>query len=57
LTIKKVTGDLKLINIMRYVVERTFGVLKRYHDLVKAKYMIIKRNQARLTISSIAHKE
>jgi IS5 family transposase len=41
---------------VRYVVEKTFGILKRYHGLAKAKYMGIKRNQALLlTISSIAH--
>lgn len=40
---------------VRYVVERTFGILKRYYGLAKARYMGIKRNQARLTISCIAY--
>lgn len=40
---------------VRYVVERTFGVLKKYYGLGQARYMGIDRNQARLTISCIAH--
>ena len=40
---------------VRYVVERTFGVLKRYYGLGHARYMGIERNQARLTIICIAH--
>jgi len=40
---------------VRYVVERTFGVLKQYYGLGQAKYMGIERNQARLTIICIAH--
>ncbi len=40
---------------VRYVVERTFGVLKRHYSLGQARYMGIERNQARLTIICIAH--
>jgi len=40
---------------VRYVVERTFGVLKRYYGLGQARYEGIQRNQARLTIICIAH--
>lgn len=40
---------------VRYVVERTFGVLKRHYGLGQARYNGIKKNQARLTITCIAH--
>lgn len=40
---------------VRYVVERTFGVLKRYYGLGQARYDGIERNQARLSIICIAH--
>ena len=40
---------------VRYVVERTFGVLKQHYGLAQARYMGIKRNQARLTMTCIAH--
>ena len=40
---------------VRYVVEQTFGLLKKYYGLAQARYMGIKRNQARLTIICIAH--
>ena len=45
----------KLASQVRYVVERTFGVLKKYYGLGQARYMGIARNQARLTIICIAH--
>ena len=40
---------------VRYVVERTFGVLKKYYGLGQARYMGIEKNQARLTMICIAH--
>jgi len=40
---------------VRYVVERTIGIAKKYYGLAQARYMGIKRNQARLTIICIAH--
>lgn len=40
---------------VRYVVERTFGVLKQYYGLGQARYDGIERNQARLSIICIAH--
>jgi len=40
---------------VRYVVERTFGVLKQHYGLAQAKYLGIERNQARLTLTCIAH--
>lgn len=40
---------------VRYVVERTFGVLKKYYGLGQARYNGLERNQARLTIICIAH--
>lgn len=40
---------------VRYVVERTFGVLKKYYGLGQARYDGIERNQARLSIICIAH--
>lgn len=40
---------------VRYVVERTFGVLKNHHGLGQARYDGIERNQARLSLICIAH--
>lgn len=40
---------------VRCIVERTFGVLKRYYGLGKAKYLGIARNQARLSLIAMAH--
>jgi len=40
---------------VRYVVERTFGVLKQYYGLGQARYDGIERNQARLSLICIAH--
>lgn len=40
---------------VRYVVERTFGVLTQYYGLGQARYDGIERNQARLSIICIAH--
>lgn len=32
---------------IRYVVERTFGLLKQHHGLAKARYLGLERNKAR----------
>jgi IS5 family transposase len=40
---------------VRYVVEQTFGLLKKYYGLAQAKYMGIERNQARLSLICMAH--
>lgn len=40
---------------VRYVVEQTFGLLKKHYGLAQAKYMGIERNQARLTLTCMAH--
>ncbi|MBD3755869.1 MAG: IS5 family transposase [Gammaproteobacteria bacterium] len=45
----------KFASQVRYVVERTIGVAKKYYGLAQARYMGIERNQARLTIICIAH--
>lgn len=45
----------KFASQVRYVVERTFGVLKKYQGLGQARYLGLDRNQARLTLICIAH--
>ena len=39
----------------RYIVEQVFGVLKLHYGMAKARYMGLKRNQARLGMMSIAY--
>jgi IS5 family transposase len=40
---------------VRYVVEQTFGLLKKYYGLAQARYIGIERNQARLSLICMAH--
>ena len=40
---------------IRTVVERTFGVLKKYYGLGQARYLGIARNSARVSVMCIAH--
>ena len=40
---------------VRYVVERTFGLLKLHHGLGKARYLRIQRNKARAFMIAICH--
>jgi IS5 family transposase len=40
---------------IRTVVERTFGVLKKYYGLGQARYLGLARNSARVSIMCIAH--
>ncbi len=40
-------NDNRFASQVRYVVERTFGVLKQYYGLGQARYIGIERNQAR----------
>ena len=40
---------------IRYVVERTFGLLKQHHGLGKARYLGIQRNKARAMLIAISH--
>lgn len=53
------TEEQKVFNLIasqtRCVVERTFGVLKKYYGLGQARYLGIERNQARLSVICIAH--
>lgn len=45
----------KFSSQVRYVVERTIGVFKKHYSLAQARYIGIERNQAMLTIISVAH--
>lgn len=47
--------DNKQRSSIRYVVERIFGLLKQHHGLVKARYLGLKRNQARAQLIAISH--
>ena len=40
---------------VRYVVERTFGLLKQHHGLGKARYLGIQRNKARAFLIAMTH--
>lgn len=56
---KKLTDEQKRHNRfksqIRAVVERTFGVLKKYYGLGQARYLGLARNSARVSIMCIAH--
>ena len=40
---------------IRYVVERTFGLLKLHHELGKARYLVLARNKARTQLIAMSH--
>ncbi len=40
---------------IRYVVERTFGLLKLHHGLGKARYLGLVRNKARAQLIAMSH--
>jgi len=39
----------------RYIVERTFGSIKRHYGAAKTRFLGIKKNQGWITMISIAH--
>jgi len=40
---------------IRYIVERTFGLLKLHHGLAKARYLGLERNKTRTQLIAISH--
>ena len=40
---------------IRYIVERTFGLLKQHHGLGKARYLGLERNKARAQLIAMSH--
>ena len=40
---------------IRYIVERTFGLLKLHHGLAKARYLGLERNKTRVQLIAISH--
>ncbi len=45
----------KMYSSVRYVVERTFGLLKLHHGLGKARYMGLARNKTRAHLIAMSH--
>ena len=45
----------KMYSSIRYVVERTFGLLKLHHGLGKARYLGLARNKARVQLITMSH--
>lgn len=56
---KPLTGQQKKENKqhskVRYIVERTFGLLKQHHGLAKARYLGLERNKARALLIAMSH--
>jgi IS5 family transposase len=42
-------------NSIRYIVERTFGLLKLHHGLGKARYLGLERNKTRAQLIAMSH--
>ncbi len=40
---------------IRYIVERTFGLLKLHHGLAKARYLGLERNKTRVQLIAMSH--
>ncbi len=40
---------------IRYIVERTFGLLKLHHELAKARYLGLERNKTRAQLIAMSH--
>jgi IS5 family transposase len=40
---------------IRYIVERTFGLLKQHHGLAKARYLGLERNKIRAQLIAMSH--
>ena len=47
--------DNKQRSSIRYIVERTFGLLKQHHGLGKARYLGIERNKTRAQLIAMSH--
>jgi len=47
--------DNKQRSSIRYVVERTFGLLKQHHGLGKARYLGLERNKTRAQLIAMSH--
>ena len=45
----------KQYSSIRYIVERTFGLLKQHHGLGKARYLGLERNKTRAQLIAISH--
>ena len=52
---KQQKQDNKQRSSIRYVVERTFGLLKLHHGLGKARYLGLARNKARAQLIAMSH--
>ncbi|CAB5501069.1 hypothetical protein AZO1586I_744 [Bathymodiolus thermophilus thioautotrophic gill symbiont] len=42
-------------SFIRYIVERTFGLLKQHHGLAKARYLGLERNKTRAQLIAMSH--
>ena len=42
-------------SFIRYIVERTFGLLKQHHGLAKARYLGLERNKTRVQLIAMSH--
>ena len=51
----KRTKDNKQRSSIRYIVERTFGLLKLHHGLGKARHLGIERNKTRTQLIAMSH--
>lgn len=47
--------DNKQRSSIRYIVERTFGLLKQHHGLGKARYLGLERNKAKAQLIAMSH--
>jgi IS5 family transposase len=45
----------KQCSSIRYIVERTFGLLKQHHGLGKARYLGLERNKTRAQLIAMSH--
>ncbi len=52
---KQQKQDNKQRSSIRYIVERTFGLLKLHHGLGKARYLGLERNKAKAQLIAMSH--
>ena len=52
---KQQKQDNKQRSSIRYIVERTFGLLKLHHGLGKARYLGLERNKAKVQLIAMSH--
>ena len=52
---KEQKQDNKQRSSIRYIVERTFGLLKQHHGLGKARYLGLERNKTRAQLIAMSH--